>query len=169
MKQAFGRLLLPLLLALVGCAPAGTPYSGASIPPVPAGSARVVLYRDFEVYQSLSFVPVFLNRADVGAVGPGKILIRDVPPGTYAIEAKSQGLWPNQVKTVTLAAGDTAYAKIESFRGLNPSANRDELQTTFVVELIAPEVATRELQQLRLEGSVPPAAKTASSAGASQK
>lgn len=145
------RPVLLALLALNACAPPGHVWSDASVPPVPAGAARLVLYRSFEPYQSLAYVPVFLNGADVGAVGPGKIVIRDVAPGTYTIAPRSDGLWPDQAKTVTLVAGNTAYAKIESFNSLNSTADHPELQATFVVVLIAPAVATREIAGLWLE------------------
>ena len=123
--------------------------------------ARVYLYRAFEPYQSLAYVPVFLNRADIGAVGPGKVLFRDVTPGTYTIAAKSAGLWPDQTKTVALGAGQTVYAKIESFRGLDPTSNVPVPQTTFVVVLIAPEIAEREMGRLLLETKASASAWTA--------
>ena len=146
------QLLLLAVVLLAGCSGETPPrFDQSGVPPIPEGMARVYLYRAFEPYQSLAYVPVFLNRADIGAVGPGKVLFRDVAPGTYTIEAKSEGLWPNQTKTVTLGAGQTLYAKIESFRGLDPTADAPVPQTTFVVVLIAPEIAEREMGQLWLE------------------
>jgi hypothetical protein len=156
MRSVLRRLLVLAGLLVAGCSGATPPpFEQSRVPPIPGGMARVYVYRAFEPYQSLAYVPVFLNRAEFGAVGPGKVRFSDLTPGTYTIEAKSEGLWPDQAKTVALGAGQTAYAKIESFRGLDPSANRPEPLTTFVVELIAPEIAEREMGQLRLETSVP--------------
>jgi len=167
MKSVWRQLLLLAVLLLAGCSGERPPPVGqSSLPSIPAGMARLYVYRAFEPYQSLAYVPVLLNRAEIGAVGPGKVLFRDVAPGTYTIEAKSEGLWPDQTKTVALGAGQTAYAKIESFRGLNPSANQPEPQTTFVVVLIAPEVAQREMEQLTLETSGPPKSASASAGSA---
>jgi len=152
MRGILRQLVLLAVVVLAGCSSATAPrFDQTGVPPIPAGMARVYLYRAFEPYQSLAYVPVFLNRVDIGAVGPGKVLFRDVTPGTYTIEAKSEGLWPDQTKTVALGAGQTVYAKLESFRGLDPTANVPEPQTTFVVVLIAPEIAEREMGELLLE------------------
>jgi hypothetical protein len=143
---------LALLLMLQSCASAPTfEQASAHIPPPPAGAARVFIYRDFEPYQSLSWVPVFLNGANTGAVGPGRVLMRDVAPGTYTIEALSQGLWPNQAKTVTVAPGQTVYAKVESFKSANPTADRFVPQTTFVVVLMDTATGEREIAPLWLQ------------------
>ena len=47
------------------------------------------------------------------------------------------------------APGQTYYAKVESFQGLDPSANRDVPLTTFVVVLADPETGRREIGRLR--------------------
>jgi hypothetical protein len=136
---------MPLLVAAAGCADLPTfDQVKASLPPVPAGEARIFVYRALEPYQSLAWVPVFFNDKTVGAVGPGQVILRDVPPGTYKIEPKSEGLWPDQAKTVQLAAGDVVYAKIGSFASGDPG-DIDDLQTTFVVTLIDPRMAQREI------------------------
>jgi hypothetical protein len=148
MPSALSRLLLLVALAVAGCG--GGPIFdqvSATLPPVPAGEARIFVYRDYEPYQSLSWVPVFFNGATIGAVGPGHVLMRDVPPGTYKIEPKSEGLWPDQAKTVRVAAGDSVFAKIESFNGLDDTGASD-LQTTFVVVLVDPVAARREIGPL---------------------
>lgn len=149
MTNAMNRLVLLLALVAAGCASLPTfDQASARLPPIPAGEARIFVYRDYEPYQSLSWVPVFFNRATIGAVGPGHVLMRDVPPGTYTIEPKSEGLWPDQAKSVRVAAGDTVYAKIESFNGLEATGSSDELQTTFVAVLVDPIAARREIGPL---------------------
>ena len=147
MTRALQRLILLLALVAIGCTnPPTFDQVSATLAPIRAGEARIFVYRDYEPYQSLSWVPVFFNRAKVGAVGPGQVLMRDVPPGTYTIEPKSEGLWPNQAKTVRVGAGDSVYAKIESFNGLDPSG--DDLQATFVVVLMDSVAARREIGPL---------------------
>ncbi len=147
--RAMVRLFVFLALAAAGCAERPTfDQVASSLPPPPPGAARIFVYRAFEPYQSLSWVPVFFNGYNVGAVGPGHVILRDVPAGTYDIAVASQGLYPNQDKVVTLAPGQVAYAKIGSFQGLNPTANRDVPLTTFVVMLADPETARREMGRL---------------------
>ncbi len=151
MAAAARRVWLLLALGLAGCAGAGPRFDdiAAGLPPVPQGAARIFIYRDFEPYQSLSWVPVFFNGATIGAVGPGHVLLRDVPPGAYRIEAQSEGLWPDQAKVVTVAAGETVYAKIASFRSIDPTVNDAEvLITTFVVVLVDPATGRREIGSL---------------------
>ncbi len=102
------------IMALVFLAPAAcagdqptVDQLGARLPPAPANTARIFVYRDFQPYQSLEWVPVFFNGVTTAAVGPGKVILRYVAPGTYTIEAKSEGLWPEQAKTVSVRPGDT--------------------------------------------------------------
>lgn len=147
MPSALSRLLLLVALAVAGCGGPIFDQVSATLPPIPAGEARIFVYRDYEPYQSLSWVPVFFNGGTIGAVGPGHVLMRDVPPGTYKIEPKSEGLWPDQAKTVRVAAGDSVFAKIESFNSLEDTGASD-LQTTFVVVLVDPVAAHREIGPL---------------------
>lgn len=152
-EVAMGRrvLLVILLVGLAGGCASGPTFDevATTLSPAPAGDARIIVYRAFEPYQSLSWVPVAFNGANVGAVGPGSVFVRDVPSGNYDIAPLSQGLYPNQDKVVLAAPGQTYYAKVESFQGLDPSANRDVPLTTFVVVLVDPETARREIGPLR--------------------
>ncbi|HEX7968447.1 MAG TPA: hypothetical protein VF502_09520 [Stellaceae bacterium] len=149
MRAIARRLFLLLALAAAGCAePPTFDQVAPSLPPVPPGAARIFVYRDYEPYQSLSWVPAFIDGYNVGAVGPGHVIMRDVPPGTHDIAVASQGLYPNQDKVVTLAPGQVAFAKITSFKGLDPTANRAVPLTTFVVTLVDPETARREIGHL---------------------
>ena len=151
MTAAVRGLFLLLVFALAACAGQAPTFDdvAASQPPAPADTARIFLYRDFEPYQSLTWVPVFLNGKVVGAVGPGHVIMRDEPPGTYRIEAKSDGLWPDQVKTVAVAAGETVYAKISSFKNLDPTVDgMGATITTFVVTLVDPATGRREIGKL---------------------
>lgn len=146
--RGFRLLSVALLAALGACAqPPSYAQVAPSLPALALGMARIVVYRDYS-YQSPSWVPVFFNGARVSAVGPGYVMLRDVPPGTYDIAVASQGLYPNQDKVVAAAPGQTFYAKIETVRGLDPTANRPVPLTTFVVVLVEPETAQREIAPL---------------------
>jgi hypothetical protein len=147
------RLIALVLLALTACAGEQPTFDqlGARLPPAPANTARIFVYRAFEPYQSLQWVPVFFNNDTIGAVGPGKVILRDVAPGTYTIEAKSEGLWPEQAKTVTVRPGGVVYAKITSFKGLDPTADAPSELITYVVVLMDPATAQREIGPLRYE------------------
>ncbi len=162
MRAIVRRLFLVLALAAAGCAePPTFDQVAGSLPPIPPGAARIFVYRGYEPYQSLSWVPVFFNGYNVGAVGPGHVIMRDVPAGTYDIAVASQGLYPNQDKVVALAPGQVAYAKIGSFQGLDPTADRPVPLTTFVVTLVDPAIARQEIGHLwymarRQEGAAVP-------------
>jgi hypothetical protein len=149
------RLALAALLGLAACTgPAGTPFPevAASVPPVPADRGRIYFYRDYEPYESLSRPPLYLNGQEVGASIPGGVFYRDVPPGTYEIKVLSLGLYPNQFKTITLRPGDTYYAKITSLRSWSGADTGDIssfVADTFVVVLIDPNQARRELDLMR--------------------
>ena len=148
-----GLRLLTVLLAMVGaCVPAPPTFEqvAPTLPPVAPSMARIFVYRDYETYTSPAWVPVFFNGVRVGAVGPGYVLMRNVPPGTHDIAVASQGLYPNQDKVVVAAPGQAFYAKIEALRGLDPSADRAVPLVTYVVVLVEPEVARREIAHLWL-------------------
>jgi hypothetical protein len=151
MKKA--RLLMLLALALAGCggatdADAPRYDAVAAQLPLQEGAARLLLYRDYDLAQSLAWVPVKLNGADIGGVGPGHVMVCDVPPGTYKLEAQSQGLWPGQDKTVSVAAGQQIYAKIGSFKTIDPDTHGQQLMSTYVVMLQDTASGRRDVGQL---------------------
>jgi len=144
------------LLALAGCAPAGPPYDSvaATIPSVPQGAARIYFYRWLEPYETLAATPAMLNGTPVGVTRIGTIFYRDVAPGRYTISVRSQGLYPNQFKTVTIAAGQTMYVRIESLRtwvicGGSVEGGSSSCGDTFTVEIIDPAVAQAEMSGLQ--------------------
>jgi hypothetical protein len=146
MRRGFG-LLFVVLAAVGACAtPPTFEQIATTLPPLSPGAARIFVYRDVD-YQSPAWTRVFFNGATAGSVGPGYVMMRDVPPGTYDIAVASQGLYPNQDKVVVAAGGQTFYAKIESLRGLDPSADRPVPLTTYVVVIVDPETARREVAQ----------------------
>jgi len=108
-----GLVLLALVVA--GCAP--TPRLdeiAASLPPS-GNNARLFVYRAYDLSQSLTWEPVYVNGTEIGGVGPGHVLVCDLPPGLYTIAPRAERLWPDQAKTVRVAAGEAVYAKVGSF------------------------------------------------------
>ena len=108
------RVFLLLALALAGCAP--TPRLGeiaARLPPA-GKNARLFVYRDYDLGQSLLWVPIEVNSAKIGGVGPGHVVVCDLPPGVYTIAPRAEYLWPDQAKTVRVEAGQAIYAKVGS-------------------------------------------------------
>lgn len=160
------RWLLPLALALLlgGCAvaPGGPRFAqvAPTLPPVPADAARFFFYRLLEPYETLAWTPVYLNGQEVGVSQPGTVLSRDVAaPGTYTIAVRSEGVYPNQFKTVAVRPGDVVYARIESLRNwYEGGAEREWHYDTFVVEIVDPPTAAREMAGLRFIAGGPAAA-----------
>ena len=104
-----------LLLAAAGCAQL-PPTSSVAIPPIPAGTARVWFYRDFEPHETLARPYIWLNGQIAGISEPGGAFYRDVAPAHYSIRVDSAGRDFNQVAEAELAPGQEAYAKIVSLR-----------------------------------------------------
>jgi hypothetical protein len=135
------------MLLLAGCMPPGRAADLAM--PIPPGEARIVVYRNGGVYESLQWVPVTLDGRKIGGAGPDAVFLRDVPPGTYRIGVVSQSLWPGQTKTVVADAGQTIYVKVGVVRGASSSWSEGwGVEPTFVPEIIDPEVARREIAGL---------------------
>jgi len=108
-------VLVLLALALAGCA--RTPRLAEVSARLPAlrNEARLFVYRDYNLAQSLQAVPVYVNGTEIGGVGPGDVLVCNLPPGDYTIAPRADHLWPDQAKTVRVAAGQAIYAKVGSF------------------------------------------------------
>jgi hypothetical protein len=169
------RVLVLLALALASCAP--TPRLSeitATLPP-PGNHARLFVYREYDLGQSLLWEPVYVNGAEIGGVGPGHVLVCDLPPGLYTIAPRAEHLWPNQAKTVHVAAGQVVYAKVGSFwmgSGTRPSklaalhpgdqladmtaSDGFTLYPVFVIMLEDPAVGQREVGALWYAPCNPP-------------
>ncbi len=140
------HLGVPAVALLTGCAVApGTP---PVVAPLAADEARIFLYRDNEIYESLDWVPVTFNGRKVGAVGPGLFFYRDITPGTYRIDVISESLWPDQAKTVAAHAGETLYAKVEALRDSAASDSSDMPSPTFIIAIMEPAVGRGEINGL---------------------
>jgi hypothetical protein len=154
------RTILLSLVALAGCVPQGPPFASAAatIPPLPQGVARIFFYRWLEPYESITPTTAYLNGEAVGIAEPGAAAYRDVAPGQYLISVQSQGVFPDQFKTVVLKPGDTIYARIESIQtwwpcggggGKGGGGGTEGCADTFVVVIMDPAVARYEMSDLR--------------------
>jgi Protein of unknown function (DUF2846) len=144
-----------VVLLLVGCIrPAAAPAAAASVAPLPAGSARIWFYRDYEPYVSLNMAPVSLNGRLAGYVqADGSAFYRDVPPGHYHISVESAGTDVNQDKDVDLAAGQEAFVKILSLSSWESDGDIHQYhRDTFYVSLVPPQTARGELANHPLSG-----------------
>jgi len=151
MRTLVKRSLAVLVLLLAsGCAaPPEFARVASSLPPVPAGDARIYVYRILEPYETLSWTELYLNGVPAGVTEPGSVLYRDVAPGTYAISVFSEGTFQNQFKTVALGTGDVAYVRVESLRSW--AFCREGLTgcyDTFTVNVVSPAVGRAEIQSL---------------------
>ncbi len=146
-----GRWLAVFALSVLALAACGTENYArpGSEPPPAAGMARLYFFRDLAPYDKPIWTAVSLNRRRVGDSAPGTVFYRDVPPGTYEIEVRSDELYPDQFKTVTVRAGSVVYAKIQLLPhwGATGWGNGG---TTFIVSIADPATARREIAALAL-------------------
>jgi hypothetical protein len=110
---------LMLAVAVAGFTPraqavGATSPAATRLAPVPAGEARIWVYRELQPYESLATPYVRFNGAVIGVSQPGAVFYRDVPPGTYAVTVDSQGTDANQFTTVAVAAGQQVFVKVLS-------------------------------------------------------
>ena len=140
--------ILASALALAACAGGGGPHPGAE-PALAPDKARLYVYRDFALpSDSPVWTTVSLDRRPLGEAAPGTVFYRDVPPGTYEIEVRSDKLYPNQFKTVRLAAGSRTFVKIDQLSFWGNSRNWQG--TTFVVTIVDPALGARQIAPLHL-------------------
>lgn len=110
------RCAASLLLVLASCSQV-PPTSSAVIPPVPAGAARIWIYRVEGPYESQDRPYLRLNGQVAGISEPNGAFYRNVPPGRYTVSVDSYGVpYPNQFAQVDLSAGQVAFVKVLSMR-----------------------------------------------------
>jgi hypothetical protein len=150
------RSLIVAALSLVaaGCAQQLHPTASISVPPIPAGEARVWFYRASDPYDSVGTPYIRMNDVIVAISEPGGASYRDVPAGPYHITVDSYGKDFNQEKNVNLSAGQELYVKIVSLRnwiagggggGDSGGGGDDFARETFYVWLIPPETARADV------------------------
>lgn len=151
MPRLFRLLFAPILL-VAGCAmPA--PIVGALPAPAP-GTAQIVFYRDVGYYDPANVLTIALNNRNVAVLPRGEVVYRDVPPGTYTVTFNPTRTYPNQFKTVTVAAGEVAYIKLEGLPDTDCSGTIGTFGgcdiSGYTSVAIDPVQARREIQGLPL-------------------
>lgn len=146
------RILLPTLLFLItACAtPAEEPVAYTPRPP---GTARLVFYRAFHYYGASLTLTVALNNNVVGTLPRNAAIYRDVPPGTYTVSFSPTRPAPYQFKTVTAAAGNVFFIRIDGLpqRCTGSRFGNDGCDIAgFTSTVIDPTTAQYELQALPL-------------------
>jgi Protein of unknown function (DUF2846) len=136
-----------LLLGAAGCA-AAPPTAQL---PVPAGQARIWIYRDWQPSESLSLANVDVNGAYFGSVSNGGVIYRDVPPGRYHVAPASFVPSYRQDANVDLVPGQQLYVKIVSLSswGADNTAARNIQRDAFWAWLVPPQVAEAEITRDR--------------------
>jgi len=151
-----------LLLIMAACSQLPTTAS-VTIPPIPAGEARVWFYRPIDAYDSLNTPYIRMNDAIVAISQPAGASYRDVPAGQYHIAVDSYLNSPQQDQNVALVPAQEIFIKVVSLRewvtgggggsgdagGGGSSYNKD----TFYVWQIPPEVARAEVARSAFYGS----------------
>jgi hypothetical protein len=145
--KAYLLLALSLIaIGIGGCAPVGPKGLNAAAAPLPADRARVYVYRELYPYDSPEWTAVSLNREKIGDSAPGTMFYRDVVPGTYEIEVRSDLPYPYQFKTVALAPGSIVFAKIQEAKFWGKSLGGGG--NTFVVTIVDPATGYDEIGPL---------------------
>jgi hypothetical protein len=135
------------LLSLLACSVA--PLEPVVASPPAADKARLYIYRDATIYGPQLWTAVSLSGQVTGSSAPGTVFYRDVAPGTYEVEVRSDELYPNQFKTVRLAPGSITFVKIQDEPNWGQSGP-DQQGATFVVTILDPAIGTVEISRLRL-------------------
>jgi hypothetical protein len=137
-----------VLAALLGSCDTA-PQAAVTAPPVAPDKARLYFYRDANIYDALVWTAVSLNGQRVGDSAPGTVFYRDVAPGTYRIEARSDKLYPGQPRTVVVGPGTTTFIKVQVLPSWGQSG-RQWQGNTFAVAIVDPAVGRYQIGNLRL-------------------
>jgi hypothetical protein len=139
--------------ALAGCARNPT-VASVSVPPIPAGEARIWFYRLYEPSETLNMTKVTMNGVYAGYAQLGGAFYRDIAPGIYHIEVASWGKDFNQSANVAVVVGQEAFIKVESLRswatqpGFGFTAGRD----TFYARPMPPQFGRAEIAASFFDG-----------------
>ncbi|HEV2300203.1 MAG TPA: hypothetical protein VGR91_01415 [Stellaceae bacterium] len=141
-------------LVLGSAAPAAT--KAAALPPIPAGMARIWIYRDHDPNLSLARPYVRLNGAVAGISEPGGAFYRDVPPGEYYVTVDSIGQDVDQWARVAVVPGQQVYLKVDNLPywdcGGGGRNGGGWCRDTFYTRLQLPQVGAAEVARLPFTG-----------------
>jgi hypothetical protein len=150
-RYGAAMLLIAATVALAPQAQAQMPPPASVAPTIPAGMARIWIYREANAFDSTATPYLRLNDVVIGVSQPGGLLYRDVLPGSYLVTADSIGTDINQFVTVIVGPGQDAFVKVipmtYSFGGTSHGGGgfgRD----TFYTWLVSPQYAVGEIWHL---------------------
>lgn len=109
-------LMLLATLSLTACAATGPAYTAAVSKPRQDSerSARLVLYRGSNLLTQVGWTRVKIDGTPVGGVADAGFNYYDVTPGEHRIVVDHEGRPGECAVTARVAAGQTAYFKIEA-------------------------------------------------------
>jgi hypothetical protein len=135
------RCLTSLLLVLASCAQLPA-TSSVVIPQLPAGAARIWIYRNDGPYESSDRPYLRFNGQVAGIVEPNGTMYRNVPPGHYAVTVDSYGFpYPNQFVEFNLGAGQEAFVHVLSMKEKVGGEFGVGSRTRFFTELVLADAA----------------------------
>jgi hypothetical protein len=135
------RSLVCIFWVLASCAQP-LPTSSLVIPPIPAGAARIWIYRNDGPYEAQQTPVTWLNDRATGVVQPNGALYRDVPPGHYSVTVDSYGVpYLNQFVGFNLGAGHEAFVQVLSMQEKVGGESGVGSRARFFTQLVPPEAA----------------------------
>jgi hypothetical protein len=145
------RIRLAIILAVAVLATAAARPTDAGTTGPPPGLARIWIYRVFEPTVTLSTPAIRFNGVAAGLARPGIAFYRDVPPGAYLVTADSQGSAPDQFARFALAAGETAFIRVDADNWW-ASANCNTAVITFYTRVVGAPLAEADMASLPVTG-----------------
>jgi len=145
-------LLTTVLFAafFASCTTTGPSYKSVkySLPPIPAGSGRVFVYRD-AVLNPKKVTPILFNGEQVGLSKALGFFYLDIPADNYKVELSGESGPP---VSFTLSAGQTLYVRINvhSNFGMDPKSNM--IRNHQYPEVVDDATAQRELVPCKYTG-----------------
>jgi hypothetical protein len=147
------RCAASVLLLLTSCSQL-PPTSSAVIPPIPAGGARIWIYRNEGLYESKDRPYLRLNGQIAGISEPNGAFYRDLPPGHYTVSVDSYAVpYPNQFAQLDLGAGQQAFIQVVSMRERVGGGEYVGLRARFFTWLIPAEAAQAAIAATPFYGS----------------
>ena len=123
------------------------PTNSVAIPPIPAGGARLWVYRDGGPREAQQRSYLRLNGQIAGISEPNGTFYRDVAPGHYTITVDSYlSTYVNQFADLNLAAGQEVFVKVlsQGQRVGGETGSRENFYTQVVpAEAARPDAARR--------------------------
>ena len=126
----------------------------AALVPIPAGMARIWIYRTLDLNQSLARPYVRLNGAVAGISEPGGAFYRDVPAGEYDVTVDSIGQDVDQWARVAVAPGQQIYVQVDDAPHWDCGGGRRGgwCRDTFYTRLQLPEIGAAAVARLPYTG-----------------